>query len=159
MEEYQSKEVLSEAYAELFEATAILDQAHKKVTPSECAKEQNYITKEERAKFQDMLERHKVLFNGELGLYPHQKIHLKLNENTVPVHKKPYPVPFTRQAVFCWVLRNLVKDGVLKPCGLTNWASPTFIIPKLESNTVRWVSNFRELNKVLERAKYPILRI
>ena len=119
MEKYESKEALSEAYAELFEATAILDQAYKKITPSECAKEQDHMTKEERAKFQDILERHKVLFDGELGLYPH-KNHLKLKEGAVPVHKKPYPDPFTRQAVFGQELRNLVNNGVLQPCGLTN---------------------------------------
>ena len=59
--------------------------------------------------------------------------------------------------MFFWQeLRNLVQDSVLKPCGATNWASPTFIIPKPQSNTVRWVSDFREFNKVLEQPKYPV---
>ena len=42
---------------------------------------------------------------------------------------------------------------------MTNWASPTFTILKPESNTVRWVSNFCKLKKVLERPKYLVLRI
>lgn len=47
----------------------------------------------------------------------------------------------------------------MKPCSVTNWASPTFIIPKPHSNTVRWVSDVWELNKVLKQLKYPVPRI
>ena len=56
----------------LFEVTEILDQVYKKVTPSECANEQNHMSDEEQAKFEAILECHKVLFDGELGLYPHE---------------------------------------------------------------------------------------
>ena len=115
MEEYESEEALAEAYAKLFEATEILEPAYKKVTPSECAKEQYHMTDEERSKFGAILERHKVLFDGELGLYPHEKFHLTLQEGAVPVHPKPYPVPYTRREAFCRELRSLVKDGVLRP--------------------------------------------
>ena len=100
-----------------------------------------------------------MLFDGELGLYPHEKFHLSIKKDAVPVHKKPYPVPYKQRDVFRQELRNLVRDGVLKPCGVTNWASPTFITPKPGSNTVRLVSDFRELNKVLEQPKYPVPRI
>ena len=50
---------------------------YKKVIPSECANEQHYMTDEEQAKFQVILERHKVLFDGEVGIYPYEKFHLK----------------------------------------------------------------------------------
>ena len=117
------------------------------------------MSDEERTKFRTILEGHKVLFDGGLGLYPHEKFHLKVKEGAVPVHKKHYPVLHKRPDMFCQELMILVRDGVLKPCGMTDWASPTFIIPKPGSNTVHWVSNFGELNKVLERAKYPVPRI
>ena len=38
-EDCENKESLSEAYTELFQATELLDQAYKKVTPNECANE------------------------------------------------------------------------------------------------------------------------
>ena len=38
-QDYEDKEVLCEAYAELFKATEILSRAYKKVSPSECANE------------------------------------------------------------------------------------------------------------------------
>ena len=93
------------------------------MTPNKCAKEQYHMTDEECTKFEAIVEQHKVLFDGELGLYPHEKFHLTLKEGAVPVNKKPYPVPYTRQEVFCRELKNLVKDRVLRPCGMTNWAS------------------------------------
>lgn len=71
--DFEEEEVLLEMHAELFTATKILDQAYKKVTPNECAKKEDYILDEERNKFKSILECHKVLFEAELGLYPHEK--------------------------------------------------------------------------------------
>ena len=144
-EQYESGEALDEAYAKLFEATQILERSYKKVTPEECTREQDHITEEEHNKFKSILERYKVLFNEELDLCPNKKFHFQLKEGAVPVHKKPYPLPYTLQDIFSRELESLFKDGVLKPCGMTNWASPTFIIPKGDS-TVRGVSAFHELN-------------
>ena len=40
----------------------------------------------------------------------------------------------------------LIEIGVLKKINISQWAAPTFIIPKI-NGTIRLISDFRELNK------------
>jgi len=47
-------------------------------------------------------------------------------------------------------INMLVGIGVMKRQSLSQWASPTFIIPKKDM-TVCTVTNFRELNKQIIR--------
>ena len=53
---------------------------------------------------------------------------------------------------------RLVKAGILRKVNRSEWAAPTFIIPK-KDKTVRFITNFRELNKRILRKPYPILKI
>ena len=55
-------------------------------------------------------------------------------------------------------VERLVKLGVLKRVNRSQWAAPTFIIPK-KDGTVRFISDFRELNKRIRRKPYPIPNI
>jgi Reverse transcriptase (RNA-dependent DNA polymerase) len=55
-------------------------------------------------------------------------------------------------------VQRLVELGVLKKVNRSEWAAPTFIIPK-KDGTVRFISDFRELNKRIKRKPYPIPHI
>ncbi len=51
----------------------------------------------------------------------------------------------------------MVKLGVLERQSASEWASPSFIIPK--NRTVHFFSNFWEVNKRLIRKPFPIPKI
>jgi hypothetical protein len=55
-------------------------------------------------------------------------------------------------------LDHLVRIGVLASQQESEWASPSFIIPKKDGK-VRWISNLHQLNKVIRRKQYPLLII
>jgi hypothetical protein len=75
-----------------------------------------------------------------------------------PYHGRPYPIPHKHKAVLMKEIKWLCNIGVLEGQLSSQWASPTFIIPKKDSR-VRTVSDFRELNKHIVRKPYPIPKI
>jgi hypothetical protein len=77
-----------------------------------------------------LLSKYDKLFDVTLGKYSHRKLHLTLQEDAVPVHHKAFPAPHAHTEVFKKELQHLVKIGVLKQIGPTEWAVPTFIVPK-----------------------------
>ncbi len=55
-------------------------------------------------------------------------------------------------------VERLCKLGVLERQPASEWASPSFIIPK-KDKTVRFLSDFQEVNKRLIRTPFPIPKI
>ena len=55
-------------------------------------------------------------------------------------------------------VKRLIKLGVLEWQPLSEWVSPSFIQPK-KNNTVRFLTDFREVNKRLVRKPFPIPKI
>ena len=52
-------------------------------------------------------------------------------------------------------LLRLCKLNVLEPIGESKWAHLSFIKPK-KDGTVPWISDLRELNKVIKQKVYPL---
>eukprot|EP00956_Cyclotella_meneghiniana_P026939 scaffold59459_cov57-Cyclotella_meneghiniana.AAC.1 len=136
-------------------ATQILDALYEDMTLEEVVQLSTHLTKEQQSDLLKVLEKYPKVFSTELGLYPHKKFHIELENNARPVHRRPYPVPRMHEEVFKRELEHLVRIGVLSPQGSSEWGLPTFITPKKDGR-VRWVSDLRELNKVIKRRVYPL---
>ncbi len=93
------------------------------------------------------------MFDETLGVYPHKKVHIDIDPNAKPVHSRPYPVPQIHLKTFKKELDHLVQIGVLAAQQESEWASPSFIIPEKDSR-VCWISNLRQLNKVIRCKQY-----
>ncbi len=91
----------------------------------------------------------------DLGVYPHKKVHIDIDPNAKPIHSRPYPVPQIHLKTFKKELNHLAPIGVLAAQQVSEWASPSFIIPKKDSR-VRWISDLCQLNKVIRRKQYPL---
>jgi hypothetical protein len=119
----------------------ILESKYEKWSPEEVGNSQKHLTPSQKKDIEDLVRKHPKLFSGDLGCYPYKQIHLEVDHAFTPVHARAYSVAHAHQEIFKTELRRLVDIGVLRPCGATMWASPTFIIPKKDGR-VRWVSDF-----------------
>ncbi len=117
-----------------------------------------HLTQDQRDKLYDVLKDFSEVFDGKLRHYPDEEIHLDVDPNATPHRRRPYPVPHSQLKRFKQELDRLVSIGVLAPQGRSTWISGTFIIPK-KDQSVRWISDFRALNKVIKRKVYHIPRI
>jgi aryl carrier-like protein len=147
-------EVVGDDWMESY-ITQILDAKYEKLDIDEFIDTQTHLDEAQKQDLRELLKKHEKLFDGTLGVYPHKKVHIELTEDAKPVHSRAYPIPKIHYETFKKELDHLVRIGVLEPIGLSEWASPTFIIPKKDGR-VRWVSDLRALNKVVRRRQYPL---
>ena len=136
-------------------ATAMLDAKYEFVNVRQMVDSFSHLNMHQKADLIQVLSEHQKMFDGSVGVYPHKKFHIDIDKNAKPVHARPYPVPRVHLQTFKKELDHLVDIGVLAPQGESEWASPTFITPKKDGR-VRWVSDLRELNKVVKRKVYPL---
>ena len=136
----------------------ILDAKYEKADLYEVTKGLKYLSTEKQAKLRKLLRKYEELFDGTLGKWKGKPYHIELKKGVEPYHAKPFPIPKAYEQTLRTEVERLIKLGVLKKVNISEWATPTFIIPK-KDNTVRFISDFRELNKRIKRKPYPIPKI
>ena len=143
-------------WLDAFLTVPILDAKYEKADLAEVARNQTHLSDSQRNDLFQLLSRHERLFDGTLGLYPHEKMHIELLPGErFESFSRPYPVPHIHLDTFKKELDHLVRIGVLSRQSASVCASPTFIAAKKDGR-VRWLSDLRALNKVIVRRKYPL---
>ncbi len=105
-----------------------------------------------------LLQEFEELFDGTLGDWDCNPVSLQLTKGAQPYHGRPFPIPKKHVETLKKEIQRLCDLGVLKWQADSEWALPTFIIPK-KDNTIRFVSDFREINKWIVRKPFPIPKI
>lgn len=118
----------------------------------------DHLNDRQKRQLMDVLASHKSLFDGTLGRYRGKPYDIEVKEGAKPYHAKPFPVPRVHEQTLKMEVDRLVQIGVLKKVNRSQWAAPSFIIPK-KDGTVRFINDFRELNKRIKRKPYPIPKI
>jgi hypothetical protein len=136
----------------------ILDAKYEAADLDEICEGQTQLNKEEQAKLLALLSKYATLFDGTLGKWTGTKVELQLVKDAQPYHARAFPLPRCHVETLKVEVERLCDLGVLKRVNRSQWAAPTFVIPK-KDGTVRFISDFRELNKRIVRRPYPIPHI
>ena len=117
-----------------------------------------HLSVPDQEKLLKLLTEFKDLFDGTLGDWDTEPVSLKLKEGTKPYHGRLFPTPKAHTETLKRDVQRLCELGVLKWQPESEWASPLFIVPK-QNQTVRFVSDFREVNKRIVKNPFPIPKI
>jgi len=135
----------------------ILDAKCDKADVEKICEEQAELNKQQREQLAVLLCKCEALFDGQLlaGRWHGQEVKLELQEGAKPYHACAYDAPRCHMHTLKANAERLVKIGVLKKVNRSEWAAPTFVIPK-KDGSARFISDFRELNKRTLRKPCPI---
>jgi hypothetical protein len=113
------------------------------------------LTTNEQLSLKKLLSKHESLFDGTLGKWTGEPYHIELNPDAISYHARPFPVPIIHEQTLRQEVKRLCKLGVLTQINHSEWGAPTLIIPKRDGS-VRFISDFRELNKCIKQKPYHI---
>ena len=100
------------------------------------------------------------VFSDDLpGMPPDRDIEffIELQPGTAPISKRPYRMPPKELAELKIQLQELLDMGFIRPSALP-WGCPALFVKK-KDDSLRLCGDYRPLNVVTIKNKYPLLRI
>ena len=151
---YQANNANPEGYKSRTISTSLHEPADLQDIVNKC----NYLLPHQQQQLYQMLQKFQKLFDGQLKTFKGPPVHLQLIENPTPIRRRPYSVPTSHLTIFKAELQRLLQIGVIEKAVRSEWIAGTFIVPKKDGR-VRWITDFRGLNKSLWRKVYPLCKI
>ncbi len=139
--------------------TRILDAKYKKADLQAIVKDRcTHLSADYQKKLLQLLQKYKSLFDSTLGDWKTKPVSSQLNEGVSPYHGQSFPVPKVHKETIIKEVERLCELGVLERQPASEWALPSFIIPK-KDKTLCFLSDFWEVNRRLIRTPFPIPQI
>lgn len=122
------------------------------------------LTRQEQSSLFKVLKEFESMFDGKLGEWKMEPISIKLKKDAKPVHARAYTIPKIYENTVKNEIEQFLKRGILRKVNRSEWASPTFIVPKKlnvgqDTPTARVVVDFRRVNEMIVRYPYPVPKI
>jgi hypothetical protein len=97
------------------QAVSEIQAAHyEKVSIPNVIDKCKHLNDDQRTDLTELLSNYTKLLSGKLGHYLHETVHIKIDKDAKPVHKRHYPVPRIHEQTFKDELDQLVEIGVLE---------------------------------------------
>ena len=136
----------------------ILNAKYSKADIKTIVEISTHLDPQERNELYTLLKKYESLFDGNLCTWNVKPYDIKLKQDTEKYHEKPFPVPRIHELTFKQELDRLEYLQGIKKVNRPQWCAHTFLIPKKDT-TVRFISDFRELDKRILQQTYPIPKI
>jgi hypothetical protein len=93
------------------------------------------------------------------GLPPERDVEfvIELNPGTAPISRRSYRMPLNELVELKTQLQDLLEKGFIRPSS-SPWGCPTIFVKK-KDHTLRMCMDYRPLNEVTIKNKYPLPRI
>jgi hypothetical protein len=133
----------------------ILEAKYEAANLRQICNKSSHLNSAKQERLFQLLNSHELLFNGKLGNWQEDTYDIDLKEDAKPYQAKAFPIPYVHLETLKAEVERLCELGVFKRVNRSEWAAPTFIIPK-KIGSERFISKFRELNERIQRMPYPI---
>ncbi len=109
----------------------ILDAKYQKADLQSIVRDNcKHLNANQQKKLLQLLKKYKSLFDGTLGDWKTKPVSFQLKEGISPNHGQVFSVPKIHKDTIMKKVERLCKLGVLERQPASEWASPSFIIPK-----------------------------
>ena len=136
----------------------IIKLMYSKVDIDQHVKTLTRLTTTQQQQLATVLKQYDGMYEGQTGTLKIPPVHIELKEGAKPYATRPFPVPKAYEQLTKDECRRFEEAGIWEHTLDTEWASPSFIVPK-KTNDVRIVTDLRKLNELVKRKPYPLPKI